>query len=174
MPNSNKRYSQADLANFRQRSDHAILRKKIQVVHLRLHEPQHVKWIRTLTFALKDWTTMFVKFARRKLLLYKRNMEVWLSLKASFIWTNCKTSRGMFFGENNAKEPRLVKSSQTLNTNYQAQWGIWVWTAATGLRHFAELKCTPKFSGVKSGQQWKLGRNYIHATGQGFQEQQGI
>lgn len=97
--------------------------KKIQVVHLRLHEPQHVKCIRTLTFALKDWTTMFVKFARRKLLLYKRNMEVWLSLKASFIWTNCKTSRGMFFGENNAKEPRLVKSSQTLHTNYQAQWG---------------------------------------------------
>lgn len=123
VPNSNKRYSQADLANFRQRSDHAILRKKIQVVHLRLHEPQHVKCIRTLTFALKDWTTMFVKFARRKLLLYKRNMEVWLSLKASFIWTNCKTSRGMFFGENNAKEPRLVKSSQTLHTNYQAQWG---------------------------------------------------
>lgn len=59
------------------KSDHAILRKKIQVVHLRLHEPQHVKWIRTLTFALKDWTTMFAKFARRKLLLYKRNMEVW-------------------------------------------------------------------------------------------------
>lgn len=123
VPNSNKRYSQADLANFRQRSDHAILRKKIQVVHFRLHEPQHVKCIRTLTFALKDWTTMFVKFARRKLLLYKRNMEVWLSLKASFIWTNCKTSRGMFFGENNAKESRLVKSSQTLHTNYQAQWG---------------------------------------------------
>lgn len=171
MPNSNKRYSQADLANFRQIRSCNTQKKKSKWY---ISDSMNLSMLNELTFALKDWTTMFAKFARRKLLLYKRNMEVWLSLFRWNLLSNCKTSRGMFFDENNAKEPRLVKSSQTLNTNYQAHWGIWVWTAATGLRHFAELKCTPKFSGVKSGQQWKLGQIYIHATGQGFQEQQGI